>query len=183
MLADGPALAQPPPNQRSPLRLCKELIFYQDTILTVQTALHSFDTVCVCLCVYIAGSSCTGIITLMKSWQAFDLIITSTRRKSRADHRDVRGGCLSCTFLIPLEDTQSCIHISDTHTHTAHSHQHTPHHVQGTTLYIPGHTNKPDNRLITAAKIRIFKRLVYLVVDLLTHIYIALCSGPPDHSG
>lgn len=55
----------------------------------------------------------------MKSWEAFDLVITGKRRKRRADHRDVRGVCLGSKFLIPLNSHRAAYTVkSHTHTHT-----------------------------------------------------------------
>lgn len=49
----------------------------------------------------------------MKSWQAFDLVIASRRRKRRADHIDVREVRLSSEFLIPL-NTQTWFKFTHT---------------------------------------------------------------------
>lgn len=120
MPADGPALAQPPDNRQRPLRLCKELI-YHPTSLTGQHKLPQLSTVltlwlCVRVLVHSHGpSSNRGVISLMKSWQAFDLIKTEEGEESWP-----HGGQRSQPRQqIPraIKHTQSCIHLLETQTH------------------------------------------------------------------
>lgn len=62
------------------------------------------------LCVHSHGpSSRRGIIPLMKSWQAFDLIKTEAGCQRSQPQQQI-----PCA----LKHTQSCIHLLETHTHT-----------------------------------------------------------------
>ena len=139
--ADGPALAQPPPNRRSPLLLCKKLISDPATILTQCCSSPTVLTlsVCVCVCVHSSGSSpCRGIIRLMKSWQAFDLVVTSTEEEEESWPQSCQRSLSQQQIPHTIKHTKSCTHGVKSQTHILeHSHPRTPHHVRGTTLYIP----------------------------------------------
>ncbi len=79
-------------------------------INTVLQLSHSPDIECVCI--HSSGPSpCRGIITLMKSWQAFDLVITCKRRNRESWPQ-------RCQRSLSRQQIPHTITYKITHTHT-----------------------------------------------------------------
>lgn len=85
-----------------------------------------------CVCVYIASSR--GLIILMKSWQAFDLIIN----KQKKEEESWPQRCQWSQKQIP---------------HTVKHTQTTPYHIRGATLYIPAANKQTHDRLVRSTEI------------------------------